>query len=47
MRKVLGKHAYVREIPPDSADGLTIQEFKEECIHLAVNSCVTYGYLAV
>ena len=44
--KVLGKHAYVREIPPNSADGVFIQHFKEDCkIHLAANSCVTYSYL--
>ena len=47
MREVLGAHAYVREVPNDKADGLAIQKFKEDCeIHLAVNSCVTYGYLS-
>ena len=47
MRAVLGTHTYVREIPSNRADGLTIQKFKEDCkIHLAVNSCVTYGYLS-
>ena len=47
MRAVLGTYTYVREIPSDGADGLTIQKFKEDCeIHLAVNSCVTYGYLS-
>ena len=47
MRTVLGKHVYVRDIPPDSAGGLSIQKFNKDCkIHLAVNSCVTYGYLS-
>ena len=47
MRAVLDTYVYVREIPNDGADGLTIQKFREDCkIHLAVNSCVTYGYLS-
>ena len=47
MRAVLGIHVYVREIPSNGADELTIQKFREDCkIHLAVNSCVTYGYLS-
>ena len=47
MRAVLGTYVYVREIPSDGVDGLTIQKFKEDCkIHLTVNSCVTYGYLS-
>ena len=47
MREVLGTHAYMREVPSDGADGLTIQKFKEDCkIHSAVNSCATYGYFS-
>ena len=47
MISVLSTHAYVREIPSNGADGLTIQKFKEDCeIHLVGNSCVTYGYLS-
>ena len=37
----------MREILDSGPDGLTIQKFKEDCnIHLAVNSCVTHGYLS-
>jgi len=47
MRQVLDAHTYVREVPNDEGDGLSIQKFKEDCeIHLAVNSCVTYGFLS-
>ena len=47
MQEVLGAHAYVREVLSNIADGLTIQKVKEDCdIHLAVNSCVTYGFLS-
>jgi hypothetical protein len=47
MRKVLGKHTYVKEIPPNNTDGLSIQKFKEDYrINQAVNSCVAYNYLA-
>ena len=47
MQEVLGAHTYMREVPSNGVDGLTIQKFKEDCeIHLAVNSCVTYGYLS-
>ena len=46
MQEVLGAHEYVREVPSDEADGLTIQKFKEDCeIHLAENSCMMYGFL--
>ena len=46
MRAVFGTHAYVREIPDNGANGLTIQKLKEDCeINVAVNSCVTYGCL--
>ena len=48
MQKVLRNHAYVREIPPDSADELSIQKFKEDSeIQLAVDSCVKYNYLSL
>ena len=37
----------MREIPSNGADRLTIKKFKEGCeIHLAVNNCVTYGYIS-
>jgi hypothetical protein len=46
-RAVLGTPAHVREIPKDGADVLTIQKFREDFeIHLAVDSCVMYGYLS-
>ena len=44
-RKVLGKYVYVRDILPDSADDLTIHNFKDDFkTNLSVNSCVTHGY---
>ena len=37
---------YVRKIPHNSAYGLMIQKFTDDCnIYLAVNRCVMYGYI--
>ena len=46
LRKRIGPHAFLREIPGDDAGADTIKKFKEDCdVHTASQCCITTGTL--